>query len=386
MEFKNAIIHMDLDAFFVSVERLKNSKLNGVPVVIGGSSERGVVSSCSYEARAKGVHSAMPIMRAKQLCPEAIYVSGDLADYTYYSKIVTDIIQSQVPVFEKSSIDEFYIDISGMDRFFGCWKFAKELRRTIIKESGLPISFGLSQNKTTSKIATGEAKPNNEMQVLPGEEKQFLAPLSIKKIPMAGKKTVEKLNQLGLDKIIDIQQIEPEYLEKVLGKSGPILWKKAMGIYESPIVEFRERKSVSKERTFHKDTIDYKYLHSVLILLTESVAHILRKKEMLSSCITLKLRYENFDTFTFQKKISYTAMENHLIPEIIHLFEKNRIPKRKIRLIGVKCSDLITSGFQMQMFDDESEKMKLYDTIDHIKNKYGNKSLLRAASLYKKTK
>ena len=180
---QNAIVHIDLDTFFVSCERLLDNRLVGKPVLIGGTSDRGVVASCSYEARYFGVHSAMPMKLARQLCPEAIIIRGNSGIYSRYSDMVTDIIKADVPVYEKTSVDEFYLDLTGMDRYFGCMKYATELRHRIIRETGLPISFGLSINKTVSKIATGEAKPNNQLQIETGTEKPFMAPLSIRKIP-----------------------------------------------------------------------------------------------------------------------------------------------------------------------------------------------------------
>jgi DNA polymerase-4 len=214
------ITHLDLDTFFVSVERLIDSRLEGKPILIGGVTDRGVVASCSYEARKFGVHSAMPMRQARELCPEAIVIRGNSANYTKYSKLVTDIIRDRVPVFEKTSIDEFYVDLTGMDKFFGCMKMASELRQAIIRESGLPISFGLSQNKTVSKIATGLAKPNNELCVPVGQEKPFLAPLSVRKIPMVGAKTYQTLCNLGLKKIGTVQEMPEEVMEKTMGKNG----------------------------------------------------------------------------------------------------------------------------------------------------------------------
>lgn len=184
------ILHLDLDTFFVSCERLADSTLIGKPVIVGGTGDRGVVSAASYESRKFGVHSGMLMKMARQLCPQAIYIRGNAGIYTKYSKTVTEILQQQVPVLEKASVDEFYADLTGMDQFFGCYKFAKELRQKVIKETGLPISFGLSVNKTVSKVATNEAKPNNQLKVDAGFEKIFLEPLSIKKIPMVGKKNL----------------------------------------------------------------------------------------------------------------------------------------------------------------------------------------------------
>jgi len=263
------ILHMDLDTFFVSVERLMDSRLNNRPVLIGGTSDRGVVASCSYEARTFGIHSAMPMRLARQLCPEAIIIRGNTANYTKYSKMVTEIVQEHVPVIEKTSIDEFYADLTGMDKFFGCMKMSHELRETIIRETGLPISFGLSKNKTVSKVATGEAKPNNELKIDYGKEKSFLAPLSVKKIPMIGKKTYATLLDLGVKRVVTIQQMPMELMEKVFGKNGIGIWKKANGVDNSPIVPYQDRKSISTERTFEKDTIDVRKLKTIITAMAE---------------------------------------------------------------------------------------------------------------------
>ncbi|HHH54631.1 MAG TPA: DNA polymerase IV, partial [Bacteroidetes bacterium] len=192
--YNRAILHMDLDTFFVSVERLQNSTFNDKPVIIGGMSNRGVVASCSYEARRFGVHSAMPMKMAKLLCPQAIFLRGDMDSYTKYSNLVTEVIKDSAPTYEKASIDEFYLDLTGMDKYFGCYKWSQELRSKVIKETGLPISTGLSINKLVSKIGTGEAKPNGALEVPQGQEKPFLAPLSVKKIPGIGKVTYKKLS------------------------------------------------------------------------------------------------------------------------------------------------------------------------------------------------
>ena len=201
----SSILHLDLDTFFVSCERLIDSRLARRPLMVGGTGNRGVVSACSYETRKFGVRSGMAMSLAKQLCPEAVVIKGNAATYTKYSQAVTEIIKESVPVFEKSSIDEFYADLTGMDKFFGCYKFSTELRNKIIRETGLPISFGLSSNKVTSKVATGEAKPNNQTQIDFGLEKPFLAPLSVKKIPAVGSKTYESLRSLGILKVKTIQ-------------------------------------------------------------------------------------------------------------------------------------------------------------------------------------
>lgn len=375
------IIHLDLDSFFVSVERRINPKLNGLPVIVGGTSDRGVVSSCSYEARSFGVHSAMPMRMAKQLCPQAIVVKGDYEQYSYYSNLVTDIIKESMPLYEKTSIDEFYVDITGMDKYFGCYKMATELRQRIIKESNLPISFALSQNKTVSKVGTGEAKPNGQKLIPLGTEKEFLAPLSVKKIPMVGDKTYLQLRNLGIEKIKTLQDMPVKALQQVLGDNGISIWKKANGIDHSPIEPYNERKSLSTECTFEKDTIDMQHLNSVLVSMTEKLAYQLRSEEKLTACVTVKIRYSDFNTYTMQARIPYTAIDSVLIEKVKELFNKLFQKRMLIRLIGVRFSHLIQGTYQFDLFNDTTEQMQLYAAMDKLRQRFGDKAVMRAVGL-----
>lgn len=381
---ERSIVHMDLDTFFVSCERLIDSRLNSRPVIIGGTSDRGVVASCSYEARRFGVHSAMPMRMAKQLCPEAVILRGNSGIYSKYSKLVTDIIRDEVPVFEKTSIDEFYMDLTGMDRFFGCQKLASNLRMKIINESGLPISFGLSLNKTVSKIATGEAKPNNELNILAGTEKNFLAPLSVKKIPMVGDKTYRMLCNLGVKRIQSIQEMPLELMEKVFGQNGIVIWKKANGIDNSPVIPFQERKSISTERTFDKDTIDTQKLESILTAMAENLVFQLRRGNKLTACVTVKVRYSDFQTYTLQKKIPYSAADHILIPIVIELFRKLYNRRVLVRLIGVRYSHLVEGAHQINLFEDPNI-IKLYQAMDKIRERYGDRAVMKASGMEAKS-
>ena len=378
-------MHMDLDTFFVSVERLMDSRLNGKPVLIGGTSDRGVVASCSYEARAFGVHSAMPMKLARQLCPEAIIIRGNSSSYLKYSDIVSGIVQEAVPLFEKTSIDEFYCDLTGMDRFFGCYKFASEMRQKVIKETGLPISFGLSANKTVSKVATGEAKPNNQILVKRGTEKSFLAPLSIRKIPMVGEKTYQILRNLGIKDIRTLQDMPVELLQRTLGENGLMIWKKANGIDDSPVVPFHERKSLSTERTFDKDTIDVEKLRGLIIAMTENLAYQLRKGDKLTSCVTMKIRYSDFQTQTLQCRIPYTSADHLLVPKLLELFEKLYQRRVLVRLIGVRFSHLVSGGYQINLFDDNEERINLYQAMDKMRQRYGDRAVIKAAGIQAQT-
>ncbi|HCH45081.1 MULTISPECIES: DNA polymerase IV [unclassified Algoriphagus] len=381
MEGKRSIAHMDLDTFFVSVERLFDSRLNGKPILIGGSSDRGVVASCSYEARRFGVHSAMPMRTARQLCPEAIIVKGDFEKYSQKSHEVTEIIKESVPLFEKSSIDEFYIDLTGMDRFFGCFKLAHELRQRIIKESGLNISMGLSENKTVSKVATGEAKPNNEKQVPNGEEKPFLAPLSVRKIPMIGEKTSQTLYNMGVKKVLTLQQMPSQLLEATFGKNGKMIWEKANGIDRNPVIPYSEAKSVSSENTFEEDTIDVKMLEATLVAMTEQLATKLRQKGQLTACVSVKIRYSDFETHTMQQRIPYTSADHSILPVVKELFKKLYSRRLLIRLIGVRFSNLVYGNYQIKLFEDSQEQINLYQALDKLNVKYGDKTVCRAVAM-----
>lgn len=374
------IVHMDLDTFFVSCERLIDSKLNNRPVLIGGTSDRGVVAACSYEARKFGIHSAMPMRMAKELCPEAVVLRGNSGVYTKFSKIVSDIIKESVPLFEKTSVDEFYMDLSGMDRFFGCHQFASELRTRIIKESGLPLSFGLSNNKTVSKIATGEAKPNNERVINIGSEKGFLAPLSVKKIPMVGDSTYRTLCNLGVKRILSVQEMPIEVMERVFGKNGIMIWKKANGIDNSPVIPYTERKSISTERTFDKDTIDVRKLESIMTAIAENLVFQLRRGNKLTSCITVKIRYSDFQTYTLQKKIPYSAADHMIIPIVLELFRKRYDRRILVRLIGVRFSHLVEGAHQISLFEDPTV-LSLYKAMDHIRERYGDRAIMKASGM-----
>ncbi|MFM2195920.1 MAG: hypothetical protein RL092_1520 [Bacteroidota bacterium] len=385
MQATRSILHMDLDTFFVSVERLLDSRLNHRPVLIGGTSDRGVVASCSYEARKFGVHSAMPMKLAKRLCPEAVVIKGNSYNYLKYSDLVSGLVKEAVPVFEKTSIDEFYCDLTGMDKFFGCYSFASELRQKVLREIGLPISFGLSVNKTVSKVATGEAKPNNQIQISEGGERPFLAPLSIRKIPMVGEKTHQLLLNLGIQRIGTLQDMPVDVMEHALGENGVHIWRKANGIDPSPVIPFQERKSISTERTFDQDTIDTQKLRGLLIAMTENLAYQLRKGEKLTSCVTLKLRYSDFQTETMQCRIPYTSADHQLIPHVLELFDKLYKRRVLIRLVGVRLSHLVSGGYQINLFDDQEEHIRLYQAMDQLRKKFGDRAVIKAAGLQAKT-
>ena len=371
---------MDLDTFYVSVERLIDSRLMGKPVMLGGVGDRGVVASCSYEARTFGVHSGMSMKMARQLCPHGIVIRGNSGTYSKYSKTVTEIIREQVPVLEKSSIDEFYLDLTGMDKFFGCYKLASEIRQKITKETGLPISFGMSANKTVSKVATGEAKPDNQMKIDFGTEKPFLAPLSVKKIPMIGKKTAFMLNRMGVQKIYTLQEMPLELLEKAFGKNGKMMWQKANGIDYSPLIPYHEKKSISTERTFMKDTIDIRKLKDMMVAMVEQLAYELRHGQKVCSNVSIKLRYSDFQTVSKQKKIPYTAADHTLIAHAKDLFNSLYSRRVRIRLIGVRLGDLAGGGHQIDLFNNDDRIISLYQAMDKMKDRYGANAVRRSVA------
>ena len=377
-----AIVHMDLDTFFVSCERLKNSELEKIPLIIGGG-DRGVVASCSYEARCFGVRSAMPIKMALRLCPEAKVIKGDMEHYSNMSHLVTEVIQEKVPVLEKASIDEFYLDLSGMDQFFGCYKWTTEIADAVTKNTGLPISFALSTNKTVSKIGTGESKPIGRFEIREQNIQPFLNPLSVKKIPMVGAKTFELFSRLGIKTIQTLSEMPVEVLQQLVRKNGRLLWEKAHGIDESLVIPYSERKSISKEKTFSQDTIDIQNIRSLLSGMVEQLAFQLRTEKWLTSTIVVKIRYSNFDTETKQCRIPYTSSDHTLLKYVLELFKKGYTRRMRIRLIGVKFTGLVHGFHQMNLFEDTEELISLYQTMDKIKNRFGAASVGKASGLLK---
>jgi len=377
------IAHFDLDSFFVSVEVLNNPELKDKPVLVGGSRERGVVAACSYAARKFGVHSAMPMKKALQLCPQAILVKGTRGEYSRFSRWVTEIIAAKAPLFEKASIDEFYLDLTGMDKYFDVFKWTIDLRQEIIDKTQLPISFGLASNKMIAKIATDEAKPNGYIFIEPGREKEFLAPLKVSKIPGVGESTYDTLREMGIHYIGDILNHTPEALEKKLGKWGADLWVKAQGQHFGEVSPYHEAKSISTENTFHENTADMDFLMSELVRMTEKVAFELRQDEKLAGCIAVKIRYPNFETTSRQTTIHYTFRDDELIPVAKDLFNKLYKKGKLVRLMGVRLGELTNHAIQGSLFDETEKKNNLYKAIDDVKVKYGRSSLQKGRAIKK---
>ena len=376
------IAHFDLDAFFVSVEVLNDPSLKGKAVIVGGSKDRGVVTTCSYEARQFGVHSAMPMMAAMKLCPHAILVNGTRGEYSRFSRWVTDIIAAKAPLFEKASIDEFFIDLTGMDKFFDPFQWTIDLRAEIIDKTQLPISFGLASNKMVAKIATDEAKPNGYLFVQPGMEKEFLAPLPVNKFSGVGEQTFLSLKAMGIYTIKDLAQTPIVMLEKKLGKYGADLWQKSQGIHVGEVHAYHEAKSISTENTFEENLIDTELLLSELVRMTEKIAFELRQEEKLTGCIAVKIRYPDFETTSRQTTIDYTLRDDELIPVAIDLFHKLYRKGKPVRLLGVRLSELTNHPVQASLFDNVEKMNNLYKAIDDIKNTFG-KNLLKKARTVK---
>ncbi|QQS63572.1 MAG: DNA polymerase IV [Chitinophagaceae bacterium] len=373
------IAHFDLDSFFVSVEVINNPQLKGKPVIVGGQ-DRGVVSACSYEARKFGIHSAMPVQKARQLCPQAIFLKGNYAAYGNYSRWVTDIIKAEAPLFEKASVDEFYIDLTGMDKFFNPFEWTIALRNSIIEKTGLPISFGLSANKMMAKIATNLAKPNGYLHIPYGTEKEFLAPLKIGEIPGVGLQTEKLLNSYGISTIQNAFETGKIELENILGKWGADLWEKSQGLHFSKVQPYHEAKSISSENTFDENITDVKFLNAELVRLTEKVCFELRQDGKLAGCVAIKVRFPSFETFTRQATIDPSHADDAFIPVVKELFKRFYKKSEPVRLLGVKLSSFTNNATQANLFDSTKSKGELYKAIDEVKKKFGKYSLKRASS------
>ncbi len=373
------IAHFDLDTFFVSVELLKQPELRGKPVYVGGT-ERGVVTSASYEARKFGIRSGMPSWQARQLCPQAIALGWSRGEYSRYSRWVTDIIAAKAPLFEKASIDEFYIDLTGMDKFFNALQWTVDLRKEIIDATKLPISFGLASNKMMAKIATDEAKPNGYLQVPFGKEKEFLAPMPVSKIPGVGEHTHEALKAMGITLIKHISERSVEELEERLGKWGGDLWNKSQGLHFGEVTPYHESKSVSTENTFDENKTDLTFLMGELVRMTERICYELRQDGKVAGCVAVKIRYPDFETTSKQTTIPYTCADDEVIPVAKELFKKLWKKGTPIRLMGVRLSELTNDAVQTNLFNDVERKTDLYKAIDNVKERFGKGSVKRASS------
>ncbi len=373
------IAHFDLDSFFASVEVLNDPSLNGKPVIVGGK-ERGVVAACNYEARKYGIHSAMPSKKAQLLCPHAIFIKGHYTEYSRYSRWVTQIIAAKAPLFEKASVDEFYLDLTGMGKFFDPLQWTIDLRKEIIRETGLPLSFGLASNKLLAKIATNKAKPNGYLQIPFGKEKEFLAPLSVSEIPGVGEQTKLVLHSLGIFTINEICKTGKSLLEEKLGKWGADLWQKSQGIHTREVSSYHEAKSISSENTFDETKTDLVFLKAELVRLTEKICFDLRQDGKVAGCVAVKIRYPDFETNSRQTTISYTCADDEIIPVVKNLFQKLHKKGTPVRLLGVRLSELTNDAVQTNLFSDAGRRSDLYKAIDRVKNRFGKIIVKRASS------
>jgi len=364
------IAHFDLDAFFVSVERLNDPSLIGKPLIVGGR-ERGVVAACSYEARKYGIHSAMPMKTAMRLCPHATVVGGSRSDYSKFSRWVTEIIAAKAPLFERASIDEFYLDLTGMDTYFEPYQWVIGLRQEIIDKTKLPISFGLASNKMVAKIATDEAKPNGYLWIPYGSEKEFLAPLKVGKIPGVGIQTCQALLEMGIETIKDLGEYPVAFLEKRLGKYGFDLHNKANGIHNGEVIAYHESKSISTESTFDENKTDMDFLMKEVVRMTEKIAHELRKENKTAGCIAVKIRYPDFETTSRQTTIPFTFYDDELILKAKELFHKLYRKGQPVRLLGVRLSELTDEAIQTNLFENVEKKNGIYKAIDDVKERFG---------------
>lgn len=373
------IAHFDIDSFFVSVELVKDPTLAGKPVIVGGSSERGIVTSCSYEARKYGVQSAMPIKKALRLCPDAIILKGNYADYRHYSKWVSKIISERAPLFEKASIDEFFIDLNGMDTYFDILKWTIDLKNQIYMETGLPSSFGIAKNKMLAKMATNESKPNGYLVIPDGKEKDFLSALDVAKIPGVGQQSAKVLYYHGIKEISDLYKKTKNELETLIGIWAGNLWERVQVNSVSVISATHEAKSISTENTFETDIVNTSRLEREIVRMTEKIAFELRKSEKLTTCISIKIRYKNFETTSRQVTIPPTCADDEMIPIAKALFNKLYQKDRPVRLLGVRLSALVTLLLQADLFHDFEKKNTLYKAIDGVKDRFGKESIFRAA-------
>ncbi len=373
------ILHLDLDTFFVSVERILNPSLNGKPVIVGAKPEdgRGVVAACSYEAREFGVHSAMPIKQAYSLCPNGIYLHGTHKEYSRYSKAVKHILEKYAPQIEQASVDEFYMDFTGTKHIYGSmYVFAAKLQKEILDKLSLPCSIGIGSNKTIAKICSDYAKPKGITYVLSGMEKEFLAPLPVETIPGVGKVMLKNLHEKGIYKIEEMANLTEEYLIAAFGKYGSALWEKANGGGKEYLTTFKKRKSISKERTYGKNENDRKKIVTTLFKLTGQVCQLLRDKNWQAATISIKLRYSDFVTLTRAKTIKPTDDDKIIFDTAIKLLQKADTRRVSVRLVGIHLSKFSEYCEQEEIFEDEEMiRKKMFRAITKIRDKFGYSSI-----------
>ena len=383
------ILHIDMDAFFVSVEEVRDPSLKGKPVIVGGAPDgRGVVAAASYEARKYGIHSAMPIGRAKRLCPHAIFLRGTHGLYSEFSGRIFDIMNTYSPLVEPMSLDEAYVDLTGCERLHGpITDTAVRMHDAIQGQVGINASIGMAANKLMAKIASGMAKPNGFLRILPGHEATFLAPLPVGRIPGIGPKSVEEFKRMGIHTVRDLAALPLELLEEAHGEWGNRLYEKARGISHSPVMKRDDTRSISRETTLEEDSTDPAFLESKLSWLVEKAASQLREEGLRARCVSLKLRDSDFKTVTRSHTLNEAACEDHVIFDtVVGLFRKLFTRRTRVRLVGVALTSLTSVRHRRWSCSRTwmpNSGRKLYQGIDRIRDKYGFRSILRGSSAIK---
>jgi DNA polymerase-4 len=386
------ICHVDMDAFFVSVEELFDPALKGKPVVVGGKrDQRGVVAAASYAARKFGIHSAMPLRTASQLCPQAIFVEGHPDRYRVYSRRVYEVLETFSPQVEMASIDEAYVDLTGTERLHGPpLRVAHSLHEMVRKKTELHCSLGLSSSRLVSKISSDQAKPNGVLYVLPGDEASFLAPLEVRRIPGVGKKTEASLHRLGIRRVGDLANLSEGFLADHFGRWGLALAGKAHGLdagawFDSPVGAAEDPKSISHEHTFGEDSNNQEGLETSLLKLSEMVAKRLREHRLYGRTIQLKLRYEDFTTITRACSLDHaTQLDREIGGAVIQLFREAWDGKTKVRLLGVHAGSLQPMEGQMSLLDEPqtARLRQAFRSVDHIRSRFGAASVSLAKTLH----
>lgn len=371
------VLHIDMDAFFASVEQVRNPALRGKPLIIGGAAgdKRGVVSTASYEARRYGVHSAMPLTEARRLCPHGIYMRGHFAHYQAASRQVLAILKTVSPRVEIASIDEAYVDVSGSQRLFGGDDaIADYIRAQVRAQTGLPCSIGIAPNKLVAKVATEEAKPDGYLRIAAGGEAAFLRPLPLRKLPGAGPRTCEQLEALGVTTIGALADLPETVLLAAFGPGGYGLQRAARGVSTAEVAGAANPKSVSRETTFREDLLDWARIEGVLCYLAERAAHALREQCLETKCVTLKVRYADFQTLTFAQALpEATAVDREIWTALAALIPKAKARRARVRLIGVHLGRLNHNQHQLYLFgrEDAEKWARALEGVDKVRARHG---------------
>lgn len=371
------ILHIDMDAFFASVEQVRDPSLVGKPLIVGGTKEdtRGVVSTASYEARKYGVHSAMPIVQARRLCPHGIFIRGHSALYQEASAKVREILETISPLVQMASIDEAYVDVSGSQRLFGGDDaIARYIKAAVKRETHLPCTVAITPNKLVSKVASDQGKPEGYVRVAQGGERAYFAPLSVKKLPGIGPKTCEILQSLGVMTAGQLAGLPLQTLMSAFGPMGYALQRTAGGISTSKVESETMPKSIGRETTFPKDLLDWTHIEQILTYLTERSAHALREKGMEARCVTMKVRYADFSTHTFSKTLpEATCLDRDIFAVLAELIPKGKERRVRVRLIGVSLSALNYNQHQLRLFGRvQAEKWeRVLEGVDKIRKRHG---------------